>query len=64
MTKLPKFDETSISVEDGVLSIQQMNSSYQISTIKVPLDLWPLVYEVALTEIEQSLSAKSEEVAA
>lgn len=50
MKTLPRFDETEISVEDGVITIKQVQS-YNTRSIQIPVALWGTFVDAVSEEV-------------
>jgi len=48
MKTLPRFDETEITVEDGVITIKQI---YNSRSIAIPVALWGTVMDAVNAEV-------------
>ena len=53
MTTLPKFEETEITVEDGIIEIHQ-HRNYTAHILRIPVDLWGLFSQTVYSEINKS----------
>ena len=53
MTTLPKFEETEITVEDGIIEIHQ-HRNYSSQIIRIPVDLWGRFSQTVYSEINKS----------
>lgn len=50
MKTLPRFDQTEITVEDGVITIKQMKS-YNSRSIDIPVALWGTFMDAVNAEV-------------
>ena len=52
MTTLPKFEETEITVEDGIIEIHQ-HRNYTANTLRIPVDLWGRFSQTVYSEMNK-----------
>jgi hypothetical protein len=53
MTTLPKFEETEITVEDGIIEIHQ-HRNYSVNILRIPISLWGMFSQTVYSEINKS----------
>ena len=52
MTTLPKFEETEITVEDGIIEIHQ-HRNYSVNILRIPISLWGMFSQTVYSEINK-----------
>ena len=50
MKTLPKFDETEITIADGVITVKQ-TANYRSESIRIPVALWDTFVDAVIAEI-------------
>lgn len=51
MKTLPRFDETEITVADGIITIKQTTRLYDTSSIQIPVAMWGTLCDLVSEEI-------------